>query len=123
MRSWYIPAALSALVVGLVAMTRKPGPGVGDVVAVPLTKLTLENGQGVPSALTALIPGGALVAVRVTAADGARVTGNAGGYVDPATKTLYLGEEFDPQRLGVPRVMATRGDVTDIYRGDPLKRV
>ena len=122
MRSWYIPAALSALVIGLVASMRRPGPMAGDVVAVPLGKLTLENGQGLPSALTSLVPGGALVAVRVTAVDMDRVRGNAVGYVDPVVRTTpHLVPEWG--NIGVPSVMAARADVTDLYRGEPPKKV
>ena len=120
MRSWIVPTALSALVVGLVAMTRKPGPTAGDVVGVPLTKLTLDNGQGLPSTVTDRHPANMIVAVKLLSSDGTRVRGHVSGHIDPATRVYTPVVE-----VGVgPVVVAARGEVTDIYRGgDPLKHV
>lgn len=129
-----IALGLSAAVVGVLAALRKPEPAAGDVVSVPLGRVALENGQGVPSGLTSLIPQGALLAVRVRTSANGRVIGQAEGWADPATGALSLpgavaaGAPALPVanpwlNANFPAVLFARSDVTGIYRGSPLKRL
>lgn len=114
--NWVLPTGLAALVVGIAAMTRKPAAGVGDVIAVPSSRLTLDNGQAPPSALGALLPGGALVAVRIDGVQGDVLRGAPVGIVDPTARTLSEPPEFSAANLPFVLV-ARRADVMDIFRG------
>ena len=116
---WLIPAGLALGVGFAVFTTRKAGPKVGDVVAVPVAKLLLPQGPPIGPSIAALVPGGMLAGVTLTLAEGDQLQGNVTGYVDPTARTYHSAG----LPIGLGPIGFARADAQDIFRGTPPTRV